>query len=186
VHDPIGAPVPGVLVSLWKPGDGAGSVPAAHGDGVTAAADEVADNTYTGPDGTAHFVIHPTTRGMLYFTARDEVGGTVTDSIYIGNPVDVPGLPPAGARVTLRAVPSVARGGTRFTFGGALAAPATLELVDVRGRVVLRLAAAKGARDVVWDGRDGTGRAAAAGVWFVRARAQDGSALANARFVHLE
>jgi hypothetical protein len=184
VHDPLGAPVPGVLVSLWKPGDGAGN---AHvGGAIAASADEVADNTYTGPDGTAHFVIHPTTRGMLYFAARDEVGGVVTDSIYIGNPVDVPGLSPAGARVTLRAVPSVARGGTRFEFGGPLVAPATLELVDVRGRVVLRLAAAKGARDVVWDGRDGTGRPAAGGVWFVRARAKDGHALATARFVHLE
>ncbi|MDH4337770.1 MAG: T9SS type A sorting domain-containing protein [Candidatus Krumholzibacteria bacterium] len=46
-----------------------------------------------------------------------------------------------------------------------------LNVFDVHGRLVRALVkdqAARGARDVVWDGRDDDGRAVASGVYFYR------------------
>lgn len=54
----------------------------------------------------------------------------------------------------------------------------SLAIHDVSGRVVRRLAAdasGAGARQALWDGRDGDGRAAAAGIYFVVLRTDDRS-----------
>jgi len=65
------------------------------------------------------------------------------------------------------------------------AAPVHLTVLDVRGRIVQRLLEgellAAGERSVRWDGRDGTGRMAASGVYLFRLLA--GSAEAHGRIV---
>ena len=51
---------------------------------------------------------------------------------------------------------------------------AVVEVFDVRGRSVLRLldaALTAGRHEVVWDGRDARGQAAASGVYFYRLKA---------------
>ncbi len=65
------------------------------------------------------------------------------------------------------------------------AAPVHLTVLDVRGRLVRRLLEgdllAAGERSVRWDGRDGTGRMAASGVYLFRLLA--GSAEVHGRIV---
>jgi hypothetical protein len=56
----------------------------------------------------------------------------------------------------------------------------TVSIIDPSGRVIRRLADGAfptGALSIDWDGRDDRGRATPAGVYFVRANAQDGSAV---------
>ncbi len=77
------------------------------------------------------------------------------------------GRPAAG---TLRAWPNPARGTVHFAAldGGALLGP--VSVVDATGRVVRRLEPGAGAArsEAVWDGRDASGRAAPAGIYFAR------------------
>jgi len=65
--------------------------------------------------------------------------------------------------------PNPTRGPLRLAFSLAEAAPATLAVFALDGRRVRTLASgagAAGAHEVVWDLRDGAGRAVAAGVYF--------------------
>lgn len=64
---------------------------------------------------------------------------------------------------------------------------ATITIVDPAGRVVRHLAAGSmpsGEQAIVWDGRDDRGHSMPAGVYFVRADAEDGSAVT--RWVRVE
>jgi hypothetical protein len=73
--------------------------------------------------------------------------------------------------VPLRAAPSPARGPIRLSFVLAHAEPATLDLYDVRGRAVRRLADGPfdaGPVVITWDGRDNDGLTVSPGRYFVR------------------
>lgn len=101
--------------------------------------------------------------------------------------VSVPGgdAAPAGLRLA-PARPNPARGAVRVTFELPVAAHARLELYDVRGRLVRTLvdgARPAGEHVARWDGRDGSGAPAAAGVYFVRLEAA--GATRSARFALL-
>jgi hypothetical protein len=65
----------------------------------------------------------------------------------------------------------------RIAFAVPAAGPVRLEVFDVRGRRVRRLADADmtpGHHEVVWDGRDDHGRVQGAGLYFVRLHSQAG------------
>jgi hypothetical protein len=82
-----------------------------------------------------------------------------------------------GPRLT--AAPNPFRAGTTLSFGIPAADAVELTVHDVTGRLVRRLGdgeAAAGRHTVTWDGRDTGGRAAPAGVYFVRLRAGDAGA----------
>jgi hypothetical protein len=68
------------------------------------------------------------------------------------------------------AVPNPARGAVRFSFRLPAGAKGRAEVVAVSGRLVRRydLVGTGEAGDLVWDGRDGTGRPLPAGIYFVR------------------
>jgi hypothetical protein len=76
--------------------------------------------------------------------------------------------------------PVPARGGASLAFTLPAAGPATLDLLDVSGRRVARLAdgAFEAGRHVArWDGRDERGQAVASGVYFARLVSPAGSAV---------
>ncbi len=92
-------------------------------------------------------------------------------------PALVPGLPQfllelsgQPLSVALAAVPNPARGPIGFARAGA--APADLEIFDVAGRRVVRLAPSQHGPWIrwTWDGRDASGREVEAGVVFARPR----------------
>jgi flagellar hook assembly protein FlgD len=67
---------------------------------------------------------------------------------------------------------------TTISFHLAQAGPVTLAVYGVDGRKVRTLASGRwqaGVHPVSWDGRDGDGRATAAGVYFVRLTTAQGS-----------
>jgi hypothetical protein len=126
----------------------------------------VADNTYTGADGHAHFLINPQTPGFLYFTVRDSAGASVVDSIPVVGAASVGGGPLATEG--LWAVPSVTRGATTLHFGRALEHAATLTVFDAAGRAVASLPAPAGAEAVAWSGVDESGAPVRSGLYFAR------------------
>jgi hypothetical protein len=85
-----------------------------------------------------------------------------------------PAPAPAGAVALGAPVPNPSAGPCRIAFTAPRAGPVTLQVLDVGGRLVATLAGesapagAGGGRVVTWDGRDGRGRLAAAGVYVVR------------------
>ncbi len=190
--DATGTPVPGALIGIWKP-SGAGSPmtspPAAtvafgapSGSlareatrpafaQASSAADEVADNAYTGDDGRAHFVVNPQSSGFIFYSVRDSAGNSVMDSIAVSAPTDV--AREAGTKhLELQAAPSITRGATTIRFGRPLAAPATVNVFDAAGRPVARLEVPRGAASVAWPGTNAAGAPARSGIYFVRLRAE--------------
>ena len=171
ITDDTGLPVRNALIGVFKPGAGFGAAarPAAATGArpaTTAPVGEVMDNTYTGSDGHAHFLISPQTPGFLYLTARDSTGGSVVDSIPVVGAASVGAGPPAVAG--LWATPSVTRGGTTLHFGRALEHPATLTVFDAAGRAVATFPAPAGAASAAWSGRDEAGMPVRSGLYFVR------------------
>jgi hypothetical protein len=84
--------------------------------------------------------------------------------------VSVPHGPSAAARFDAPR-PNPALGTVRFTFALAKAGHATLDILDLQGRRVRRLAGGwleAGAQTRAWDGGDEAGRATPAGVYFAR------------------
>ncbi len=78
-----------------------------------------------------------------------------------------------GARSGLRVTPNPApSGATRFTFD-VTGAGGALDVLDARGRVLRTWAVGRGAGALAWDGTASTGRALAAGFYFVRLREGD-------------
>jgi hypothetical protein len=93
------------------------------------------------------------------------------------HPVSVDEPPPAEGKVLL----TVTRAGNRwrFTARGDGAGPASLDLFDVRGRVIRRLAdgaALQGEAGLEWDGRSDDGVRVASGVYFARLRLGEATA----------
>ena len=175
ILDSFGSPVQDALIGVFKPASapsGAAepvSRPASVGrtlPATTAPAGEVADNTYTGADGHAHFLIDPQTPGFLYFTVRDSGGGSVVDSIPVVGAAAVGGGPLAAEG--LWAVPSVTRGATTLHFGRALEHAATLTVFDAAGRAVATIPAPAGASTVTWSGVDASGAPVRSGLYFAR------------------
>ncbi|MGE5156032.1 MAG: FlgD immunoglobulin-like domain containing protein, partial [Betaproteobacteria bacterium] len=85
---------------------------------------------------------------------------------------DVPRGPGAPQRfVALAAYPQPTRAGAHLTFALAVAGDVRLDLFDVGGRLLRRLAAGRmmaGAHTIDWDGRTSDGVPAAAGIYFAR------------------
>jgi hypothetical protein len=78
--------------------------------------------------------------------------------------------------VVLRAWPNPSRGATTFSLEVPRAASGTVDVHDVAGRLVRRLADGPlpaGTQSLRWDGRDETGAKAAAGVYYLRLAAGD-------------
>jgi hypothetical protein len=112
-------------------------------------------------------------QGYLYFykvSAVDHAGnesapasaGTVTDA-------GPPAMPSSFA--LHQNVPNPFNPTTRIRFDLPEAADVRLAIYDVSGRKIRELASgamAAGAREVMWDGRDSSGRAAASGIYFYR------------------
>jgi len=92
----------------------------------------------------------------------------------------------AGQRQDVRITPNPGRGPFTFSFSLAQAGEAEVEIFDVLGRRVASLLsgpAAAGAHQVVWDGRNTTGRLISDGVYFARVRTTEGTS--TSRFVHV-
>jgi len=134
--------------------------------------------------------VTPTTQVKLRFVATD--GGNATtceagiDDLVAYDaaipPVGVPDpVPPA--RLAFRApVPNPAAGAVRLTLEVPAAGEVSVEVLDVSGRRVCTLhrgVAQAGSLPLVWDGRDASGRAAPAGLYFARAAAAGAHALAR-------
>jgi hypothetical protein len=101
------------------------------------------------------------------------LGGSGTYRIYVGATADAPGTashPMALALAPPAPNPFVAR--TVLHYALPRSAGVTLRIFDLQGRVVRTLAddatRPAGEYDATWDGRDGQGRAAGAGVYFAR------------------
>jgi len=83
-------------------------------------------------------------------------------------------IPTAGATLLLAPQPNPTAAGTTFRFSLGTAGPVELELLNVAGQRVRRLASAAfeaGQHAVRWDGSDDHGRPVAMGVYFVNLRA---------------
>jgi glucose/arabinose dehydrogenase len=79
--------------------------------------------------------------------------------------------PPATSSLLVHPNPFAGEARIRYTAH----APASLEIYDVRGRLVRRIAdEVKGEGEAVWDGRNSAGEASASGVYFVRLSANGG------------
>jgi hypothetical protein len=117
----------------------------------------------------AIFVGDASQGGRVVVLPGQALGGTVTAA---PPPAVAPGLSLSGA-------PNPFAGSTSIRFTLGKAGPVELAVYDVAGRLVSRLGRGRvgaGAHDVTWDGRDESGRAAAAGVYFVRLSADGGTA----------
>jgi hypothetical protein len=79
----------------------------------------------------------------------------------------------------LSVFPNPARGDQTIRLLRAPTAAFGIEIVDVAGRLVTRREAPSG--ELVWDGRDGSGRPAPAGVYFVRALGEGSVAISGVR-----
>ena len=84
------------------------------------------------------------------------------------------------SRPVIAAYPSVTRGGTELRLAAPADRPTGVAVYDVQGRSVRVLRIGAGMGGVRWDGADAQGRAAGAGVYFIRVA---GSAGSSARVV---
>ncbi len=164
VKDPLGNPIPDLLVGAYKP---AGMAPPSSGSAAAVAAtEEVFDNRYTDANGLAHIPAEPSTPGTLDYTVGDEQGNSVHRTIRVTQSTGVP--PGWAGRLAFQALPNVTRASTYLSFGMKLAAPARVTLHDVTGRTIRTLEVSAGAIGVAWDGRDDAGRSARSGVYMAR------------------
>ena len=87
----------------------------------------------------------------------------------------------------LEAAPTPFRSAVTVRFDVASPGPVSVDVCDASGRVLRRLsseAREAGTSAVTWDGRDGAGRVAAAGVYFVRVAS--GAETRSVRVVRVE
>jgi hypothetical protein len=97
-----------------------------------------------------------------------------------------PGVEPRAAITLVPPAPNPFKGATRVAFTLSVPGRARVEVFDLRGARVRRLAEGSfpaGETVLSWDGRDDFGRGVAPGVYFVRARG--GSSTASAKIVRL-
>jgi len=86
-------------------------------------------------------------------------------------PQDIVSVPAANLGSNVRVVPNPSTGAARFEFFAGAAGRARLAVYDLRGRLVANLAPVDvpaGAAVASWDGRDASGRPAAAGTYIAR------------------
>lgn len=111
--------------------------------------------------------------------------GTRIGALDVGCVTELAAPVTAGDALGGRAAPNPTTGATRITFSAPAAGPVEVRVLDAAGRQVRAWtethAAGEGA--VTWDGRDGRGRPAPAGVYFWRLRA--GEAVSAGRVVRL-
>ncbi|HMB68153.1 MAG TPA: T9SS type A sorting domain-containing protein, partial [bacterium] len=112
-------------------------------------------------------------------------GGRTFDGVYrhvdyppTAGPDVSPGPAPAPDGIVLAPpVPNPFRSGTQLKFALPEAGPVHLDVIDVRGRLVVRVLNGErrpaGPQAVAWEGRDASGSSVASGVYFLRLRAGD-------------
>lgn len=120
----------------------------------------------------------------LFVTPLATAGATVR----VGTPWVAPAPQPVPAAVTMRlaAAPNPFNPLTTISLAGAGAGPVEVTVYGPDGRRVRVLwqgSAAAGTWTGAWDGRDDSGRAVAAGIYLVRARAEGGSAVTRVALV---
>jgi hypothetical protein len=114
-----------------------------------------------------------------YFTGQVDFGGGVitsngTPDVFLakfGSIVSGAGSGPAFESLAMRAVPNPFNPATTLHYRIPAPGRVTIDVYDVRGRVVATLRdgdEAAGSHSVRWDGRDREGHAAASGVYFAR------------------
>jgi hypothetical protein len=104
---------------------------------------------------------------------RIDVPGDRRLVIVQGSAVSAPAAPVAGGVTLLEPVPNPFRTGTSIRFALAKAGPVSVRIVDAGGRLVRTLPGgrlAAGTHAARWDGRDESGRPAAAGVYYLDVR----------------
>jgi len=85
-----------------------------------------------------------------------------------GSGVDGRQVPSAAAARLLLAGPNPSSGEVAFRFGSAAATPVVLEIYAPSGALVRRFLQAPGSGEILWNGRDETGRDAPSGVYAAR------------------
>ena len=125
------------------------------------------------------------TRDLGWITFRHEIGSPVgsmfqVDDLVVRTLGGVPthASPAPLATTTLEAAPNPFNPVTEIRFELPRAGRVSLEVIDVRGRRVRRLADghhAAGPHSIRWTGRDERGRALASGVYWLRLRSADGT-----------
>jgi hypothetical protein len=130
-------------------------------------------------------VLPLTSQMRLKFAAEDIGSGSLVEAalddlsltaVYV-SPAATPDVTPGAAPTVLRllpARPNPAAGSTRLTFSLPAAGNVSLDLFDAGGRWVRSLVRGErpaGTQVTTWDGRDGAGRLAGAGVYLVRLEA---------------
>jgi hypothetical protein len=119
-----------------------------------------------------------TDRVQLRFIAEDIAPGTLVEAlvddftlIVEETPSGVSAPVPVTGFALHRIVPNPARDAAQMRFAVPAPVRVQLEIFDVSGRLVrtlLREPVAAGEHTITWDGRNGTGRPAGSGVYFVR------------------
>jgi hypothetical protein len=138
----------------------------------------------------------PTANMRIRFIAADMSPGTVVEAAVDdivtydaanATVLDAPGATRATALRFAAPRPNPSRGAVRLALEMPAAGPAVVDVIDLGGRRVRRLfsgVAPAGVLHLTWDGADDRGRAARAGLYFVRGQAAGGRAMT--RIVRIE
>jgi hypothetical protein len=147
-------------------------------------------SAFTGAQGNAvrlRYRVRSDTGTRLAGLDLDSLRVTLYDPAAQPSPVAVEDGP-LPARIALSAPsPSPVRGKARFTFALPVPGAVRLELFDVAGRHVATLAAGTlpaGRYVREWDGRDGAGRVAPAGVYLARLAGDAGQEMQRFAVIH--
>ena len=140
--------------------------------GAAPATVDVAFDAVGAADGTYLATLTLSTRDRQDLAGATDLADLVYDlQITVGGAVDAPVLA-AVSRTGLRpAAPNPFRTGTSIGYALAAAARVDLRIYDVRGRLVRELVQGtrpSGDHSAEWDGRDGSGRELAPGIYFLR------------------
>lgn len=138
-------------------------------------------SNFTGPAGAAarlRFRVRSNGSGQFDGIGMDSLRVLFYDPAAQPALVAVGGAPRAASLELAGAVPNPARANTRFEFALPRGGPVTLDVLDLQGRLVQRLASGTvtaGRYAQQWDRATTTGGRAAAGVYFARLSAPGGS-----------
>lgn len=125
-------------------------------------------------DGTLDVVglTHPDDEVVLVVAGVSSYGGTSYYFNADGSPASVEELRP-GTTLALSSTPNPARGPVTLSFNRPIGESLALEIVDLNGRRVRSLHWGAGEQAVTWDGRDETGQALPAGIYYAQASVAD-------------
>ena len=119
----------------------------------------------------------------------DDAAFPMAPDLLLGLDLEPPAANLVGAdevALSAQARPTVFRQSSTIHLATSRSGPVALRIADVSGRIVRTLidgSLAAGAHEIVWDGRDGSGRSVAAGVYFYQLRA--GAAERTGRLVRI-